>query len=133
MLVFNIFWLSFGCFHSGQAAPAVVSTSQVVAEGAAAQLSAEAPSTSHPAADLLAARLTTSSTPPAQGGSPAPHLPAPVKKRQYKAEPAPPFPTPADQADALEPAAATVVGAYSSSGAETQVEHSAFSPAHQQP
>lgn len=110
----------------------VASTSHLVAEGAAAQPSAEAPSTTHPPADLLAPPLTTSSTPPAQAASPAPQLPVPVNKKQYKAEPAPSFPSPADRADGLEPAAASVVGAYLGSGAEKQVElsfQSSTSPA----
>ena len=107
--------------HSGQAAPATASTSQLEA---APQLSAGTPSTTHPAADLLAARLATSSTPPAKGDSPPPQLPVPVKKKQYKAEPTPSFPPAAQRSDALEPAAtaAAAVGAYVGSGAEKQVE-----------
>ena len=105
--------------HAGQAASAPFSTSQTAAD-TSAQPSSSEPSTSHPAADLLASRLATPTAPAAQGGSPAPQLPVPLKKKQYKAEPAPSFPSPADGAvDAAADEAA--VGGYSSSVAEKQV------------
>lgn len=107
--------LSSGFSNPGQAAPATASTSQAAAD-TAAQPSPGAPSTSHHAADLLASRLAP---PAAQGGSPAPQLPVPLKKKQYKAEPAPSVPSPAGAVmDAADNAA---VGGYPSSVAEKQV------------
>lgn len=112
--------LSCGSPNAGQAAAALLSTSQIAAD-TSAQPSSSALPTSHPAADLLAGRLATPTPPAVQGGSPAPQLPVPLKKKQYKAEPAPSFPCPSDgEADAAAESAA--VGVYPSSVADKQVE-----------
>lgn len=108
-----------GFSNAGEAASAPASTSQTAAD-TSVQPSSSALSTSHPATDLLASRLATPPPPAAQGASPAPQLPFPLKKKQYRAEPAPSFPSPTDgERDA--PAEDAAVGGHPSSMAEKQV------------
>lgn len=108
-----------GFLNAGQAAPAPSGASQTAAD-TSAQPSHDTSSTSHPAADLLASRLATPTPPAAQGGSPAPQLPVPLKKKQYKAEPAPSSPAATDgEVDAA--AVNAAVGVYPSIVAERQV------------
>ena len=111
--------LNGGSSNAGQAASVPSSTSQTAAD-TSAQPSQGAASTSQSTADLVASHLATSIPSAVQAGSPAPQLPVPLKKKQYKAEPAPSSPSPTDgEVDAAAEVAA--VGVYPSSVAEKQV------------